>query len=395
MKKLIMAINSGSSSLKFQLFRMPEEKVVLKGLFERIGSQDAVFTLFIESQKKIETLAITSHEVAVDYLLEVLLKSGVINNFNEISAIGHRVAHGREFFNQSVVIDEETLACIDELSTLAPLHNPVNIVGIKAFRKILPDSKQVAVFDTAFHQSIAKEKYLYPLPMNFYTAHKVRKYGFHGTSHFYVSRKASEILREKMGNSRVISCHLGNGASICGIKNGVSINTSMGFTPTAGLMMGTRSGDLDPTILPYIQDKLNLSTEAITHIINSESGLLGVSGISNDIRDIESKALENHQAATIALDMFVDKICYYICNYMVDLGGIDTIIFTAGIGENSVLVRKKVCDKLVCIGVDIDNVKNENQEGIINSNTSKINILIIPTNEELVIAKDAFILSKC
>ncbi|PAD88064.1 acetate kinase [Niallia circulans] len=388
MTTLVMAINSGSSSLKFQLFEMPEERVILKGLFERIGSKNAIFTVCIKEEKKVQTLEVASHETAVNQLLTYLVESGVIETIRDIKAIGHRVAHGGEYFSSSVIIDEEVLGYIVELSELAPLHNPVNIIGIKAFQAVLPDSKQVAVFDTAFHQTISKEKFLYPLPTKFYSDYKVRKYGFHGTSHQYVAQKAEELLQEK--NQKIISCHLGNGASICAIRDGKSVNTSMGFTPTAGLMMGTRSGDLDPTILPYLQEKLSLTTKDIMHIINSESGLLGVSNLSNDIRDIELKALEGDEASIIALNMFVDKICHHICEYIVDLDGLDTIIFTAGIGENSRLIRQKIGEKLACIGVEIDSLKNERQETFIHAEQSNINLLVIPTNEELVIAKDTF-----
>ncbi|MFT9268972.1 MAG: acetate kinase [Liquorilactobacillus nagelii] len=382
----ILAINSGSSSLKFKLYDMPAGNICVGGIVERIGSSEAQFSI----NDKTKTLPIENHENAVKCLLEELLEQNFINQLNEIVGVGHRVAHGGEFFKKSTVVKEKELEKIEQLGELAPLHNPVNAMGIKVFSEILPQSIQVAVFDTAFHQTIPSYNYLYPLPYSLYQKYKIRKYGFHGTSHQYVSQKAAEVMDLNFKESSFITCHLGNGASICCIKNGKSLDTSMGFTPTDGLMMGTRCGSIDPMILPFLEKSVCLSVDKIEHIINNEAGLLGISGISNDFRDVQISAEKGNLLSKIAIKMFVKRISEYILSYVSELKKIDGIIFTAGIGEHSAYVRREICKQLSCIDVRLNNHKNRDNENIISSENSKFKVLVIPTDEELVIAKDTY-----
>lgn len=308
----IMAINAGSSSLKFQIFTMPGEEVLVKGLIERIGLPDAIFNMSFQNEKIKETRAINNHGEAVEILLEQLKTHQVINDLNEITGVGHRVAHGGEAFVSSCIVTDDVVKGIENVTSLAPLHNPANIIGIKTFRELLPNAVSVAVFDTAFHQTIPEENFLYALPYELYEKHHIRKYGFHGTSHKYVAGKAAEVLEKPLEKLKIISCHLGNGASVCAIEAGKSVNTSMGFTPNAGLMMGTRSGTIDATIIPYLVDELGYSLDEVTHMMSSESGVLGVSGISSDFRDIEIAANEGNSRALLTLRMFTGQICNYI-----------------------------------------------------------------------------------
>lgn len=384
----IMAVNAGSSSLKFQLFDMPDEHVVTKGLIERIGSDDASFTIQVGNHKKKLTLAIKTHADAVVHLLDALVSQQIVGSLDEIVGVGHRVAHGGESFKDSVVINEAHLATIEDLGKLAPIHNPVNAVGIKAFTYALPGVPQVAVFDTSYHQTMKPEVYLYPLPYHYYQKHGIRRYGFHGTSHKYVAEAAAELLKCDGKGLRIVSCHLGNGASVCAIKDGKSVNTSMGFTPLAGLMMGTRTGDIDPSILPYIEQIEDKTPQQMTDLINKESGLLGVSGLSNDFRDIVEAADEGHERARLALAMFADRIRSTIGAYATDLEGIDVLIFTAGIGENSSLIRSLVCRKLGFLGIKVDEQKNQANDLFIEAKGSPVRVAVIPTNEEVMIARD-------
>ena len=386
----IIAINAGSSSLKFQLFDMPNETVLTKGVVERIGFEDAVFTITVNGEKIKEVTAIRDHAVAVKMLLDKLIGLEIIQSFAEIEGIGHRVVHGGEKFSDSVLITEETLQVIEELSHLAPLHNPANIVGIKAFKEILPNVPAVAVFDTAFHQTMPEQSFLYSLPYEYYTKFGIRKYGFHGTSHKYVTQRAAELLGRPIEQLRLISCHLGNGASIAAVEGGKSIDTSMGFTPLAGVAMGTRSGNIDPALIPYIMEKTGKTAEEVIEILNKKSGMLGVSGFSSDLRDIELAAEQGNERAELALEVFASRIHKYIGSYAARMYGVDAIIFTAGIGENSDVVRAKVLRGLEFMGVYWDPALNKvrGQEAFISYPHSPVKVLIIPTNEEVMIARD-------
>lgn len=389
----VLSINAGSSSLKFKLFEMPSEVVITEGLVERIGADNAVFNIKFNNQKIQETLPIKDHGVAIERLMRKLIDLKIINDFSEISGVGHRVVHGGEIFKDSVLINDEVVRQIAALSDLAPLHNPANVLGIESFRKVLPNVPHVAVFDTSFHQTMPEAAYLYGTPYEWYEKYAVRKYGFHGTSHKYVSQRVSTILGNE--KAKVIVCHLGNGASICAVDGGKSIDTSMGFTPLEGLLMGTRSGNIDPAIISYMMKKSGKSVEEIETELNKKSGLLGVSGISNDSRDIENGAREGNKRAMIAQEIFIRKIVSYISYYHVLLGGADAIAFTAGIGENSSLCRQEVLERLAVLGVKLNpeanNVRGE--ERLISTPDSTIKAFIIPTNEEVMIARDVIRLS--
>ncbi|MCE7793346.1 acetate kinase [Salipaludibacillus sp. CUR1] len=391
----IMAINAGSSSLKFQLLEMPSEEVVTKGLVERIGLNDAVFTLEVDGEKKKETTEIEDHAKAVKILLDKLTSHNVIQSLDEIEGIGHRVVHGGEKFNDSVLITDEVIAGIEEVSELAPLHNPANLVGIRAFKEILPNVPAVAVFDTAFHQTMPENSYLYSLPYEYYEKYGIRKYGFHGTSHKYVSERAAEMLGRPLENLRLISCHLGNGASIAAIEGGKSIDTSMGFTPLAGVTMGTRSGNIDPALIPYIMEKADLSAEEVMNVLNKKSGMLALSGFSSDLRDIELQAEEDNERAQLALGVFTSRIHKYIGSYAARMHGLDAVIFTAGIGENSDVIRSQVLKGLEFMGIYWDPTLNKTRgkEAFINYPHSPVKVMVIPTNEEVVIARDTVRLS--
>lgn len=392
----ILAINAGSSSLKFQLIEMPEEEVITKGLVERIGLNDGVFTISVNGEKVKLVQDIPDHDVAVQILLDQLISTGIINSFDEIDGVGHRVVHGGEVFDDSVLITDEVLKQIEDLSDLAPLHNPANVTGIKAFRHILPNVPAVAVFDTAFHQTMPKSSYLYSLPYEYYEKYGIRKYGFHGTSHKYVTLKAAEMLGKPIEELRLISCHLGNGASIAAVHGGKSIDTSMGFTPLEGITMGTRSGSIDPALVPFIMKKTGQSAEEVINVLNKKSGLLGITGFSSDLRDIEEAANVGNERAELALTIFANHIHKYIGSYVARMNGVDAIIFTAGIGENSAAVRERVLRGLEFMGVYWD--KDLNREGggerFISYPFSPVKVLVIPTNEEVMIARDVIRLAK-
>nr|MDH3177591.1 acetate kinase [Bacillus pumilus] len=386
----IIAINAGSSSLKFQLFDMPEETVLTKGLVERIGMDNSIFTISVDGEKKTEVTDIPDHAVAVKMLLEKLIEFNIIKDFNEIDGVGHRVVHGGEKFSDSVLLTDEVINDIDKLSELAPLHNPANVVGIKAFKQILPDVPPIAVFDTAFHQTMPEQSYLYSLPYDYYKNFGIRKYGFHGTSHKFVTERASELLGRPLEELRLISCHLGNGASIAAVEGGKSIDTSMGFTPLAGVAMGTRSGNIDPALIPFIMEKTGHTAEEVLSTLNKKSGLLGVSGLSSDLRDIEEATEEGNDRAEVALDIFASRIHKYIGSYAARMNGVDAIIFTAGIGENSSEVRARVLRGLEFMGVywdpSLNNMRGE--EAFISYPHSPVKVIVIPTNEEVMIARD-------
>lgn len=386
----VMAINAGSSSLKFQLFEMPSEKVITKGIVERIGLKNSAFTLSVEGEEVSETVDIPNHEVAVGLLLKKLIDHRIIDSFEEIDGVGHRVVHGGEVFSESVLITEDVIEEIEKLSELAPLHNPANITGIQAFRRILDDVPAVAVFDTAFHQTMAAGSYLYSLPLEYYEKYGIRKYGFHGTSHKYVSQRAAEMIGRPIEQLRLISCHLGNGASITAIKGGKSIDTSMGFTPLAGVTMGTRSGNIDPALIPYIMEKTGKTADEVLDVLNKKSGMLALSGFSSDLRDIQVEADIGNERAELALKVFADRIHKYIGSYSAKMGGVDGIIFTAGIGENSQKIRGRILEGLEFMGVywDKDLNRTKGKEEFINTPYSPVKVMVIPTNEEIMIVRD-------
>lgn len=389
----ILVINSGSSSIKYQLIDMPAEEKIVSGRIEKIGFGDSIFVLNSEKHKTEKIIPFLNHEEAIRYLLNTFEELRLISNVNEIEACGHRVAHGGEYFKSSSLIDEVTAKQIEELALLAPLHNPANLVGYKVLNEMLPHIKHVGVFDTAFHQTMMEEVFLYPIPMSHYYDYQIRKYGFHGTSHQYVSTKAREILGDEKSR-RLIVCHLGNGASLCAIKNGMSINTSMGLTPLGGIMMGTRSGDLDPGIIQYLCNKENKSVSEMITILNEKSGILGLSGISNDMRDVRKAAKEGNKQAETALNVYARRVADYIGSYAIQLGGVDAIIFTAGIGENDFSIRHLIIDRIKeLLSIEIDSKINEKAIGIqsiLSTKNSKVEVLVIPTNEEIMIAKDTY-----
>lgn len=392
----ILSINAGSSSLKFQLIDMPEETVITKGLFERIGFEQGFFSISVNDDKVTLEQPIPDHGVAVQILLDQLLTQGVIKSFDEINGVGHRVVHGGERFSDSVLITAEVLQQIEEVSELAPLHNPANVTGIKAFQEILPNVPHVAVFDTAFHQTMPESSFLYSLPYNYYEEYGIRKYGFHGTSHKYVTQRAAEMMGKPIEDLRLISCHLGNGASIAAVSGGESIDTSMGFTPLAGLTMGTRSGDVDPALIPFIMEKTGQSAEEVINVFNKQSGLLGITGFSSDLRDIQEAAEEGNDRAELALKVFASHIHKYIGSYAARMNGVDAIIFTAGIGENSDEIRERVLTGLEFMGVYWDKELNKQRgdDRFISYPFSPVKVMVIPTNEEVMIARDTVRLGK-
>ena len=386
-----ISINAGSSSLKWQLYLMPEEKVLAKGLLERIGLKDSISTVKFDGRSEKQVLDIADHTQAVRILLDDLKRFNIIESYDEITGVGHRVVAGGEHFKDSALVDEEVIQKVEELSLLAPLHNPANAAGIRAFREILPDITSVVVFDTSFHTTMPEKAYRYPIPTKYYTENKVRKYGAHGTSHEYVAKEAAKILGRPIEELKLITCHIGNGASITAVDKGVSVDTSMGFTPLGGVMMGTRTGDIDPAIIPYLMqytDDFN-TPEDISRVLNRESGLLGVSEKSSDMRDIHEAMRAGDAKAQLANDIFVDRIQKYIGQYLAVLNGADAIIFTAGIGENSVTIRELVINGISWFGCNVDPEKNvRGAEGVISSPDAKVKVLVIPTDEELVIARD-------
>lgn len=391
-----MAINAGSSSLKFQLLDMPNETVVTKGIVERIGLGDSIFQIEVSGQKHKEIRDILDHSEAVKILLDKLTGLGIIDSLEEIDGIGHRVVHGGEKFNDSVLITDEVLKGIENVSELAPLHNPANIVGIKSFLEVLPNVPAVAVFDTAFHQTMPEQSFLYSLPYEYYEKYGIRKYGFHGTSHKYVTERAAELLGRPVEQLRLISCHLGNGASIAAIEGGRSIDTSMGFTPLAGVTMGTRSGNIDPALIPYIMEKTGKTATEVLDVLNKKSGMLALSGFSSDLRDIEQQAEEGNERAELALEVFTSRIHKYIGSYAARMHGVDAVIFTAGIGENSDVIRARVLKGLEFMGIYWDPSLNQvrGKEAFLNYPHSPVKVIIIPTNEEVMIARDTVRLAK-
>ena len=389
----ILVINCGSSSLKYQLIDMETEELMAKGLVERIGIEGSrIKHETIGKEKKTIETPMQDHKRALELVMESLTNEeyGAIKSLDEIDAVGHRVVHGGEDFAKSVVIDEKVLKGIEDNVEIAPLHNPPNIMGIKACQRLLPNVKQVAVFDTAFHQTMPAESYIYALPYEYYEKYKIRRFGFHGTSHKYITNRAAEMLGKDVNEVNLITCHLGNGSSICAVKNGKSIDTSMGFTPLEGLAMGTRCGDLDPAILPFIMEKENLSTDEINTLINKKSGVLGISGVSSDFRDIEADRDEGNKRAKLALDIFEKRVRGYIGSYMTELDHVDAIVFTAGVGENSIEMRESIVNGLKSLGIKIDPERNNvrGEDKLISADDSSIKIFVIPTNEELMIARD-------
>ena len=392
-----IAINAGSSSLKWQLYQMPEEKVLAKGLIERIGLKDSVSTVKFDGRSEEQVLDIENHTLAVKILLDDLIRFNIIKTYDEITGVGHRVVAGGEYFKESTVVEGDVLEKIEELGLLAPLHNPANAAGIRAFKELLPDITSVAVFDTSFHTTMPEKAYRYPLPTKYYTENKVRKYGAHGTSHQYVAQEAAKLLGRPLEELKLITCHIGNGASITAVKGGQSIDTSMGFTPLAGVMMGTRTGDIDPAIIPYLMEHTEdfKTPEDISRILNRESGLQAVSGLSSDMRDVQSGVNEGNHDAILAFEMYVDRIQKYIGQYLAVLNGADAIIFTAGVGENATLVREKVISGISWFGCDLDPEKNVfGVTGDISTDAAILRVLVIPTDEELVIARDVERLKK-
>ncbi|AKG04127.1 acetate kinase [Salimicrobium jeotgali] len=386
----VLAINAGSSSLKFQLIEMPEEKVNAKGVMERIGLNDSIFNIETVDGEDKKVEEIPDHQQAVDLLLSTLTSKGIIDSLDDIDGVGHRVVHGGEKFSDSALVTEEVIEAIEEVSELAPLHNPANLTGIRAFRKVMPNVPHVAVFDTAFHQSMPEESYLYSLPYEYYENYGIRKYGFHGTSHKYVSQHAAQMLGRPVEQLRLISCHLGNGASIAAIEGGKSIDTSMGFTPLAGVTMGTRSGNIDPALIPFIMEKTGKTADEVMSVLNKESGMLALSGFSSDLRDIEQKAGEGDERAQLALQVFADRIHKYIGSYASRMHGVDGIIFTAGVGENSISIRERILKGLEFMGVywdpSLNNVRGK--DAFVNYPHSPVKVMVVPTNEEVMIARD-------
>jgi len=394
----ILVLNCGSSSLKYQLIDMETEEVMASGKYERIGEKEAFITHKVNGQKiQIENPAY-NHSEAIDFTLKQLTnpKYKVIDDLNEINAIGHRLVHGGEKIAESVVIDDNVIDVLKEYSDLAPLHNPACILGIEACKVVMPGKPMVGVFDTAFHQTMPKERYIYPVPYNYYNNNSIRKYGFHGTSHMFVSQRLAEIEKIDLKGTKIVTCHLGQGSSICAIQDGKSVDTSMGLTPLGGIPMVTRSGDLDPSVATFIMKKENLTVQEIEDILNKKSGLAGISGLAPDFREIEKASSEGNERATIALENFKYSVASYIAKYASVMNGIDYIIFTGGVGENQINIRKDICEKLTFMGVEIDADANNmrGEEKIISKPNSQVKIYVIPTNEELMIAKETIRLTK-
>ncbi len=393
MKKVI-SVNAGSSSLKFQLFDMPKEEVLTSGIAERVGLDMGVFTIKVNDQKITKELPIKNHKVAVELLLEALVEYNIVADLNEIVGAGHRIVQGGAYFSSSVVVDEDTVKKVDELAELAPLHNHAHLTGYFAFKEALPNIEHVFVFDTAFHQTMAPEVYTYALPYEWQTDYRVRRYGAHGTSHQYVAKRCAEVMQKDIKDLKIITCHLGNGASITAVEGGKCVNTSMGFTPLAGIMMGTRCGDIDPAIVLYMMNKTGMSTAEMDTTLNKKSGMLGISGVSSDARDVEIAAANGNQRAILTQNIYVNRIVNVVGGYFMQMGGCDAIVFTAGLGENDAKIRQMVCTG-VAKGMNLKineelNAKVRSKEIMITTEDSKVQAWIIPTNEELVIARDTY-----
>jgi acetate kinase len=388
----VISVNSGSSSLKFQLFDMPSETVLTSGQAERIGQEMGAFTIKVNGEKKVTELPLPDHKAAVDMLLKSLIDYKIVNSLDEIEGAGHRIVQGGPYYDQSVVVTPDVVKKVDELSELAPLHNPAHLVCYKAFREALPQIGHVFVFDTAFHQTMGPESFLFPVPYDWYTDFKVRRYGAHGTSHMYVNRRAAELMGKDVNKLNMITCHLGNGASITAIKNGRCINTSMGLTPLGGIMMGTRSGDLDPTVVFYMEKKLHCTPDDMDTYLNKKSGMLGVSGISSDARDIQAAVDKGDDRAKLTVDLYTNRCINVIGGYYMQLGHADAMVFTAGLGENDAQTRERILKHLEeGMGLSIDyelNATIHGKEALISKPDSKVAVYVIPTNEELVIARD-------
>ena len=391
----VLVINCGSSSLKYQVLDMTNEALLCKGLVERIGMEGSVITHEKIGMDKVKNVVpMNDHKDAIEQVLAAVQNAehGVVKSMDEIGAVGHRVVHAGEKFACSVKITEEVIKALEECVELAPLHNPPNLLGIEACKQLMPETPMVGVFDTAFHQTMPPESYIYAIPYEYYQKHGIRRYGFHGTSHKYVAERAAHMLNVSLDDLKLITCHLGNGASVSAIKRGKCIDTSMGFTPLEGLVMGTRSGDIDPAIVTFIREKENLPQGVANEILNKKSGVLGISGVSSDFRDIEEAVAEGNERAALALKVFAHKVRFYIGAYIAEMNGVDAIIFTAGVGENDVTMREVICHNLGNLGIKLDPVKNKvrGKETIISTDDSRVKILLIPTNEELMIARDTY-----
>ena len=394
----ILVLNCGSSSLKYQLINMETDEVMASGKYERIGEKEAFITHKVNGQKIVIEHTAMNHEEAVDFTLKQLVNPEykVIDSLDEINAIGHRLVHGGEKISESVVIDDNVINVLKECIDLAPLHNPAGIIGIEACKKVMPGKPMVGVFDTAFHQTMPKERYLYPINYEYYEKYGIRKYGFHGTSHMYVSNRLAEIENKDIKDMKIVTCHLGQGSSICAVEGGKSVDTSMGLTPLAGIPMVTRSGDLDPSVVTFLMKKENLTPEEIENKLNKESGVQGISGLAPDFREIEAESVNGNERADIAMKSFKYAVASYIAKYAVAMNGVDYIIFTGGIGENQINIRKGICQKLEFMGVklDVDANNMRGEEKVISTPDSKIKVYVIPTNEELMIAKETLRLVK-
>ena len=391
----VLVINCGSSSLKYQVLDMTNESLLCKGLVERIGMDGSVIThekIGMDKNKK--EVPMKDHKDAIEQVLAAVQdkEHGVVKSMDEIGAVGHRVVHAGEKFSQSVLITDEVVKALEDCVELAPLHNPPNLLGIAACKQLMPSTPMVAVFDTAFHQTMPPESYIYAIPYEYYEKYGIRRYGFHGTSHKYVAERAAKMLNTNLDDLKLITCHLGNGASVSAIKRGKCIDTSMGFTPLEGLVMGTRCGDIDPAIVSYIQEKEGLSQDKVNNILNKQSGVQGISGVSSDFRDIEKAVEAGNERAALALKVFAHKVRFYIGACIAEMNGVDAIVFTAGVGENDVTMREIICDNLGNLGIKLDPVKNKirGQETVISADDARVKLLMIPTNEELMIARDTY-----
>lgn len=388
----ILSVNAGSSSLKFKMFEMPEEKELISGYMQKIGANDSFYDIKLNGNKITKEAVLKNHEDAVNILIKELLENKVISSLEEIKAVGHRLVHGGDKYPNSVIIDDDVIAEAEKLTDLAPLHVPANILCVKAFKKLAPNAVSVAVFDTAFHQTIKEDKFRYGVPNEWYEKYGVRKYGFHGTSHKYVSQRANEILNKK--ENKLIICHIGSGGSISAVKNGECIDTTMGFTPNSGIVMGTRSGDIDYGIIPYIIKQTGITLEEVDNVLNKESGLIGLSEVSNDWRDVENAIKQGNEKAKLASEIMFNSIAGYIAKYYMELEGCDAICFTAGLGENASYVRKHICDRLKCFNVELNDEINTKtilgEEGLISTENSKIPVYVIPTDEEIMMVRDTY-----
>jgi len=387
----IIVINAGSSSLKFQLFKMPEEEVLTSGLAERIGLEMGAFTIKVNGEKITKELALPDHAVAVDTLLNALLEYKIVDDLSEIQGAGHRIVQGGAYFDQSVKVDEDVVSKVDELCELAPLHNPAHLICYRAFKEALPNIEHVFVFDTAFHQSMTAESYLFPVPYEWYTDYKIRRYGAHGTSHQYVANRVAELMSKDIKDLNIITCHLGNGASITAVKGGKCVNTSMGLTPLGGIMMGTRSGDIDPTVVFYMMKKLGCTPDDMDYYLNKKSGMLGISGISSDARDVANAAKEGNERAILTQELYVNRVVNVVGGYYMQLGHVDAMVFTAGLGENDTYIRELILKGLQeGMGLNIDYELNDKtrDERKISKADSKVDVYVVPTNEELMIVRD-------